>query len=329
MKKVSFSIDRGADQPIYQQIVDQITQMVNDGLLSPGDQLPTGSELLEKYGIARGTVQYAYNKLSENGVISVVQGKGSFIRGKEPTAHTVNTIDYYLDELSKLVSLDELELLLGRKIHDRMKRQHTIKISILENCLELRENLTQALSSFPDSVVSSHSVQELFDNPSVFYDYDLIVSSEFNILSISKESFYPNIKDNLIPISIEMDFESLKNLASLSPSSSIGIFCQTKQYFEINRWELISLDRALTLHDYFLASSSYWELAQYLANKSVLLTAQSTQQYASSGQLQILSDFKARGGQIVPLKYTPDTGSMLHIDEYIHHFRISHSRILR
>ena len=62
MKKVSFSIDRGADQPIYQQIVDQITQMVNDGLLSPGDQLPTGSELLEKYGIARGTVQYAYNK---------------------------------------------------------------------------------------------------------------------------------------------------------------------------------------------------------------------------------------------------------------------------
>ena len=134
MEKVSFFIDKKSNQPIYRQIVDQVTQMVTDGLLSPGDQLPTGSELFATYGIAKGTVRCAYDCLRKNGIISVVQGKGSFIRGKESVTKTIDTIDYYLDELSPLISLDELELLVQQKIQGRIKRQQTIRISVLEGC---------------------------------------------------------------------------------------------------------------------------------------------------------------------------------------------------
>lgn len=328
MKKISFFIDKESDQPIYRQIIDQVTQMANDGDLSPGDQLPTGNELFETYGIARGTVRYAYSQLSKNGIISVVQGKGSFIRGKEPTVRTVNTIDYYLDEFSQLISLDELETLIQQKIQERIKRQQTMNISILESCQEICSNITQALSVFQDTSISQNSIQELFSNPSDFYKYDLIVSSERNILSISKEPFFQRIKDHLIPISVGLDFETLKQLASLPIDASIGIFCETKRYFEMNRWELAALGRVLTLHDYFLATGSYQDLEEYLIDKNVLLTAQTIQPYALSEHLQILELFKLRGGQIVPLKYVPDVGSMLHLEEYIRRFRISHSRIL-
>ena len=328
MEKVSFFIDKKSNQPIYRQIVDQVTQMVTDGLLSPGDQLPTGSELFATYGIAKGTVRCAYDCLRKNGIISVVQGKGSFIRGKESVTKTIDTIDYYLDELSPLISLDELELLVQQKIQGRIKRQQTIRISVLEGCQEICSDITLASSSFQDTSISQNSIQGLFSDPSNFYGYDLIVSSESNITSISKEPFPQDIKDRLVPISINFDFETLKQLATLPVNASIGILCQTKRYFEMNRWELAALGRTLTLHDYFLMGNSYQGLEDYLINKNVLLVAQTVQPFTSSEHLQILELFKSRGGRIIPLKYVPDVGSMLHLEEHICHLRVSYSRIL-
>lgn len=93
-------------RPLYKQIVEQILRQVKEGILKPGDRLPTERELAEQLQIARGTVKKAYKELADNNIIEVIQGSGSYI---------YNDRDVYDVEHRKLASqlieqmLDKLE----------------------------------------------------------------------------------------------------------------------------------------------------------------------------------------------------------------------------
>ncbi len=60
----------------YKRISDRIIDDFS-GLLI-GEALPGERELAEKYSVKRSTVQYALNKLAEQGVVYRIRGKGTF-----------------------------------------------------------------------------------------------------------------------------------------------------------------------------------------------------------------------------------------------------------
>lgn len=59
--------------------MDQIRQMVANGDLKPGDQLPTVRQLAIELKVNWNTVARAYRLLDEAGLISTQQGRGTFI----------------------------------------------------------------------------------------------------------------------------------------------------------------------------------------------------------------------------------------------------------
>jgi GntR family transcriptional regulator len=65
--------------PIYVQLRDQIAAAIGRGLLSPGAQLPTMREVAVALAIDLNTVQRAYAELEEEGLLTKVQGRGSFV----------------------------------------------------------------------------------------------------------------------------------------------------------------------------------------------------------------------------------------------------------
>ena len=65
--------------PIYIQLRDQILAAIGRGLLKPGSRLPTMREVAVGLSIDLNTVQRAYAELERDGVLSVVQGRGSFV----------------------------------------------------------------------------------------------------------------------------------------------------------------------------------------------------------------------------------------------------------
>lgn len=71
---------RIANQRIYQQIVDQISGMIRDGSLRPGDRLPPERQLAEEFGVSRAAVREALSALDLMGLIEVRQGEGTFVR---------------------------------------------------------------------------------------------------------------------------------------------------------------------------------------------------------------------------------------------------------
>ena len=72
-------IDFRSGIPIYIQIMEQIRQMVANGDLKPGDQLPTVRQLAIDLQVNWNTVARAYRLLDEAGLISTQQGRGTFI----------------------------------------------------------------------------------------------------------------------------------------------------------------------------------------------------------------------------------------------------------
>lgn len=73
-------IDRDGPVPVYMQVAAQIRQAIRTGYLGPGARLPSESELMAEYGIARLTARKAIRVLAAEGLVDVVAGRGSWVR---------------------------------------------------------------------------------------------------------------------------------------------------------------------------------------------------------------------------------------------------------
>jgi DNA-binding transcriptional regulator YhcF (GntR family) len=72
-------IDIKSRDPIYKQLVSQIEREVREGRLSPGEALPSMSDLAARLGISKETVKKAYGVLTDKEMIIPQQGKGFFV----------------------------------------------------------------------------------------------------------------------------------------------------------------------------------------------------------------------------------------------------------
>ncbi len=64
---------------LYEQVVEQIKNMIIQGVYQKGDLLPSEKELIEMTGVSRITVREALRLLNEAGIIRTRKGKGSFV----------------------------------------------------------------------------------------------------------------------------------------------------------------------------------------------------------------------------------------------------------
>ena len=74
-----YQIDILSGTPVYEQIVEQTEQFVVQGILKPGDQLPSLRSLSVQLSINPNTIQKAYSELERRGITRPAPGRGSFI----------------------------------------------------------------------------------------------------------------------------------------------------------------------------------------------------------------------------------------------------------
>jgi DNA-binding GntR family transcriptional regulator len=71
-----------ADETLSQRIASELRTSIHRGDYPPGHQLPSGRTLLRKYGVARQTVQNAFDVLRGEGLIVTRAGAGTFVRDR-------------------------------------------------------------------------------------------------------------------------------------------------------------------------------------------------------------------------------------------------------
>lgn len=103
---LKLNLDFRSDVPLTNQIVAQIQHQLADGVLHPGDQLPTVRALALELRVNFNTVARAYRMLDEAGIISTQQGRGTFILEQPPP------------EASERLRLESLNALARRYIEE-------------------------------------------------------------------------------------------------------------------------------------------------------------------------------------------------------------------
>ncbi|WP_406317744.1 GntR family transcriptional regulator [Streptosporangium sp. NBC_01639] len=72
-------LDRDGPIPIYKQIAEAIRERIVSGDITPGEAMPSETELEGEYDIARTTARRVARELREQGLVYTVQGEGTFV----------------------------------------------------------------------------------------------------------------------------------------------------------------------------------------------------------------------------------------------------------
>ena len=89
-------------RPIYEQIVEKLSDLMVRGILAENTPLPSVRALVTDLSINPNTVQRAYLELERRGYIYSQKGKGSFVAGMEGIRSGKQAA--VIDELDALVS---------------------------------------------------------------------------------------------------------------------------------------------------------------------------------------------------------------------------------
>ena len=110
-------INNAIDQPLYEQIVMQIKQLIISNALKEGEALPSMRVLAKELKISVITTKRAYEELEREGFIQSVTGKGSFVSAKNPELlkeESYRIIEQYLNKAvdkAKLCGLSKIEMI--------------------------------------------------------------------------------------------------------------------------------------------------------------------------------------------------------------------------
>lgn len=98
-----FILDKLSRQPIYEQMIDQVEKMILQGVLKPGDPLPSVRQLSMEISVNPNTLQKAYAELDRRGICFSSPGNGRFVSEDAETAI----------QNSRRQGLNQLEVLVG------------------------------------------------------------------------------------------------------------------------------------------------------------------------------------------------------------------------
>jgi GntR family transcriptional regulator/MocR family aminotransferase len=110
---IHFQIDRTSDHPIYRQIADQVRHQIRRGTLPVGTRLPSIRQLAEQVGVARLTVETAYDDLRSEGWIETFVGHGTFVA---KTASPQEQLALLSNDISARTMLEALPTLESIKV---------------------------------------------------------------------------------------------------------------------------------------------------------------------------------------------------------------------
>ena len=79
-----FHVRPESGEPIYQQLIRQITHAITSGALKPGDRLPTIRQLAAEQVVNPNTVARAYRELEREGLVESGPRRGTFVTFDPP-----------------------------------------------------------------------------------------------------------------------------------------------------------------------------------------------------------------------------------------------------
>jgi GntR family transcriptional regulator len=97
-------ISAGSNEPIYMQIVSQISEAIAKGEISVGQKLPAVRKLAAELVINPNTVARAYSELEQAGLITTKTGSGTFVNDPKLRTFDAANINILAERMDSIVA---------------------------------------------------------------------------------------------------------------------------------------------------------------------------------------------------------------------------------
>lgn len=123
---------------LFQNIAEQISDLIDDGIFPPGSRLPGERELAERFGVSRVTIREAAISLQAVGKVDIRTGSGIYVCEEQPDTH------------GKLPAVSAFELTEARSLIEAEAAALAAKNISDETLAELDSLITQMASGNAD-----------------------------------------------------------------------------------------------------------------------------------------------------------------------------------
>ena len=182
-------IDKEKGMPIYIQIQEILEQMLFDGVLKVGENVPSEYEFAEKLGVSRLTVRKAYNEMVKRSIFYTVQGSGTFVRA-----------DYIIPVKERIIRRDDNSKVIGvilpevtiffTEILAAIKEkaaQYGYMINLMFN--DNIENESQAITTMINNSVNGIIIAPSRRNNTVIEHYQRLLNEGIPVVMVGKPPF--------------------------------------------------------------------------------------------------------------------------------------------
>ena len=105
--------------PIYEQLMEQIKSEIIQSVLKEGEALPSVRTLAGELRISALTVKKAYDKLEEEGFVTTVHGKGTYVSASDK--------QLALEARQKVIE-DDFDKVIDRALSMGMKKEEISEV---------------------------------------------------------------------------------------------------------------------------------------------------------------------------------------------------------
>ncbi len=122
-----FQLDLKSRKSIYEQIVDNVKELIITGILNTEDKIPSVRELSKTLTVNPNTIQKAYRELEYQGYLYTVSGLGTFVASPAELPidekRISEVIEHLRENMKELLylgcSLERIEQILDELLKER------------------------------------------------------------------------------------------------------------------------------------------------------------------------------------------------------------------
>lgn len=172
----------------YQELIDYVYNLIDDGTLKSGDRLFSENELSAMFHISRQTVRRAIGELEENGVVKRIRGSGTYIGDNRQEnlkkRNRIAVVTTYVDSYIFPKTIQGIEKVLS-------EHGYFVQIAFTNNTLEREKSVLEDMISQDDVAgVIVEGTKSGLPNPNLFL-YRKLMKRRIPILFFN--TFYPEL----------------------------------------------------------------------------------------------------------------------------------------
>ena len=172
----------------YQELIDYVYNLIDDGTLKSGDRLFSENELSAMFHISRQTVRRAIGELEENGVVKRIRGSGTYIGDNRQEnlkkRNRIAVVTTYVDSYIFPKTIQGIEKVLS-------EHGYFVQIAFTNNTLEREKSVLEDMISQDDVAgVIVEGTKSGLPNPNLFL-YRKLMKQRIPILFFN--TFYPEL----------------------------------------------------------------------------------------------------------------------------------------